>query len=81
MYHKLIDDWPADGRYILHEEQDPQDGWDLWILPLNGDRKPFKFLATPFDERSETFSPDGHWIAYQSNETGANQISSNRSRL
>ena len=48
--------------------------WDIWILPLAGDRKPFPFLRTPFDEGPALFSPDGRWIAYNSDETGRNEI-------
>src|SRR5262249_7329309 len=47
---------------------------DLWVLPFYGDKKPFLFLKTPFDERDGRFSPDGKWIAYQSNESGRFEI-------
>ncbi len=43
---------------------------DVWVLPLFGDRKPFPFLATTFEESNPHFSPDGRWILYESNETG-----------
>ena len=36
--------------------------------------KPEPFLQTPFDERQPAFSPDGRWIAYASNESGAYQV-------
>ena len=41
---------------------------------MSGDKKPFPFLKTPFDERDGQFSPDGKWIAYQSNESGRVEI-------
>ena len=44
------------------------------MLPLEGDRKPFVFLKTNFDERRGQFSPDGRWVAYQSNESGRYEI-------
>ena len=44
------------------------------VLPMGGERKPVVFLKTAFDERSPQFSPDGRWVAYQSNESGMNQI-------
>jgi Tol biopolymer transport system component len=72
--NKLIDDWSADGRYILYEEDDPKTKRDLWLLPMFGDRKPIPYLATPFNERNASFSPDGRWIAYDSNESGGNQV-------
>ena len=36
--------------------------------------KPFVFLNTPFDEHQGEFSPDGRWVAYQSNESGRYEI-------
>jgi Tol biopolymer transport system component len=39
-----------------------------------GDEKPFPFLKTRFDERDAQFSPDGRWVAYQSNESGSFEI-------
>jgi Tol biopolymer transport system component len=67
---KTPTDWSADGRFLLFRSSDPQTGWDLWVLPVAGDKNPFPFLKTPFEERDGQFSPDGKWIAYQSNESG-----------
>jgi WD40 repeat protein len=39
-----------------------------------GDRKPFPYLQTQFDEQEGRFSPDGHWVAYVSNESGRDEI-------
>jgi serine/threonine-protein kinase len=47
---------------------------DIELLPLAGDRTPRPFLATPSDERAAAFSPTGRWIAYQSDETGRNEV-------
>ena len=71
---KVLTDWSHDGRYILYEEQDPKNGTDVWALPLEGDRKPLPVIQTPFDESHAQFSADGKWVAYQSNESGSNQI-------
>jgi serine/threonine protein kinase len=82
--NKQVQDWSADGRFISYNSQDPKTAYDLWMLPLEGDRpsadsgrpelvegrKPFVFLQTPFEERRGMFSPDGRWVAYQSNESG-----------
>lgn len=48
--------------------------FDIWVLPLEGDRKPFVYLNTNFDERRGQFSPDGRWVAYMSNESGRYEI-------
>ena len=68
--NKYIDDWSADGKYILYEETDPKTKGDLWLLPLFGDRKPVRLLGTPFNEWEGSFSPDGRWLAYNSDESG-----------
>jgi Tol biopolymer transport system component len=71
---KLPNDWSPDGRFLLYRQEDPKTGADLWVLPLSGERKPFPFVNTNFDERNGQFSPDGRWVAYQSNESGRFEI-------
>jgi len=44
------------------------------MVPLADDRKPHLFHDTPFSEREATFSPDGRWLAYSSNESGETKI-------
>jgi hypothetical protein len=55
---------------------DSQSGLDLWLLPLtdNGAEKPVPLLATPASERQASISPDGRWIAYTSDESGALEV-------
>ena len=43
-------------------------------LPLGGDRKPRAVVKTPFTEQFPRLSPDGHWIAYTSNESGRTEV-------
>jgi Tol biopolymer transport system component len=73
---KFPTDWSRDGRFIAFNSLDPKGktNWDIWVLPLFGDRKPFPYLQTEFNEVAATFSPDGHWLAYQSNETGSYEV-------
>jgi Tol biopolymer transport system component len=71
---KHPNDWSHDGRFLLYDDHDPVNRQDLWILPLEGDRKPYPFLATAADETLAQFSPDGKWIAYQSDEAGRYEI-------
>jgi eukaryotic-like serine/threonine-protein kinase len=66
--------WSHDGRFILYQEIAPRVGGDLWVLPLEGERKPFTFLQTQFNELAPTFSPDARWVAYNSDETGRMEI-------
>jgi eukaryotic-like serine/threonine-protein kinase len=69
---KRPNSWSPDGKFILYWSR--QNNGDLMVLPLFGDRKPFPFLSTPFDERQGVFSPDGRWVAYQSNESGRFEV-------
>jgi len=50
-------------------ENDPATGWDVWIL-RPGDRKAHPFLRTSAYESAPQFSPDGHWLSYDSDESG-----------
>jgi dipeptidyl aminopeptidase/acylaminoacyl peptidase len=67
-------DWSPDGRVILYALAFTAGKRDIWAVPLHGERKPFPVLATPFNETSAQFSPDGKWIAFQSNESGPVEI-------
>ena len=72
---KVLNDWSPDGQSILYvTPNNPKTGADIWYVPLSGDRKPIPFVVTPFLERAGQFSPDGRWVAYQSNETGRYEI-------
>ncbi|HET6962832.1 MAG TPA: hypothetical protein VFJ27_10060, partial [Terriglobia bacterium] len=67
-------DWSGDGRFIIYRENRPTVGGDLWILPLLGDRRPFTFQRTPFNETNARFSPDDRWVAFDSDESGTREI-------
>ena len=45
---KATQDWSRDGRYLLYTVNDSKTGYDLWVLPMEGDRKPAPVLVTPF---------------------------------
>jgi eukaryotic-like serine/threonine-protein kinase len=63
-----------DGRSLLYVSRGSAADFDLLILPLSGDRKPFPFIKTPYNELAGRFSPDGEWVAYQSNESGDYEV-------
>jgi Tol biopolymer transport system component len=71
---KFAYDWSRDGRYIAFQSRAKKTNWDIWVLPTFGDRKPILFLQTPFNETRPAFSPDGRWLAYQSNESGRPEV-------
>jgi len=69
------DAWSSDGKYLLYEKAGgAQTKIDLWILPMTGDRVPFPYLESPFEEAHSQFSPDGKWVAYTSNESGRSEV-------
>ena len=50
------------------------DGSDLLLLPLQGERRTQPLVQTPFTERNADISPDGRWLAYESNESGEFEV-------
>jgi serine/threonine-protein kinase len=66
------EDITADGRWITFTNGATHG--DIWIVPTFGDRKPFRFLDSGFDDRIPRFSPDGKWITYHSNESGRFEV-------
>ena len=61
--------WSSDGKYLLYDATGgPKTGRDVWVLPLAAGSKPYPLVETQFDEVNPQFSPDGRWVAYQSNE-------------
>ena len=72
-YHSHLGSWSPNG-VLACQELHPTTGWDIWVLPLEGDSKPQPFLQTAFNEDWAKFSPDGQWLAYMSNESGRNEV-------
>jgi eukaryotic-like serine/threonine-protein kinase len=66
--------WSPGGETLAFIEFDAGKGMDLWTLSLKEGRKVRPFLQTPFNETNPSFSRDGHWIAYQSDESGRDEI-------
>ncbi|MEO8436331.1 MAG: protein kinase [Pyrinomonadaceae bacterium] len=71
---QVPNDWSADGTFIVYEESGANNGMDLWLLPLSGERKPVPFLQTQFSETQAQFSPDSRWVAYVSDESGQPEV-------
>jgi serine/threonine protein kinase/Tol biopolymer transport system component len=73
---KYPSQWSRDGRFIVYTEFDPKTKGDIWVLPMEGgaDRKPVPFLHSEFDELHGQLSPDNHWMAYTSDETGQHEV-------
>jgi Tol biopolymer transport system component len=71
----FVTDWSPDGLLLSYNLDNPdRRGSDLWFLPISGDRKPQPFLDTEFSQSDARFSPDGKWVAYDSNESGTVEV-------
>ena len=68
--------WSRDGRWLLYTSVDPRTKEDLWVVPMEAGvaGKPEPFLVTDNKETDGTFSPDGHTIAYVSDESGTGNV-------
>lgn len=66
--------WSPDGRYIAYDEVTSRNDAHLFALPLEGDRKPLALATASGNTDQGQFSPDGHWLAYTSNESGQSEI-------
>ena len=66
-----IEDWSADGRFLVLNSPRPRTKLDLFLVPLEppGERKPIPFLATEALEHRGHISPNGRWIVYCSSES------------
>ena len=65
--------WSPNGELLAFLELSPTTAADIWVLRLS-DRKAQPFLQTPAYEGAPQFSPDGHWMAYASDESGRREI-------
>ena len=71
---KNLHDWTPDGKNLLFEQPEPGTGWDVWMVPLDGDRVPVPIAHSPANEGGGWVSPDGRWVAYRSDESGRDQV-------
>ena len=67
--------WTPNGKsLIFHQSFHPKTGWDIFVLPMEEDRKPFPLLDSPSNEKWPALSPDGRWLAYVSDESGRMEV-------
>jgi Tol biopolymer transport system component len=73
--------WHPSGKFLAFRESRAQNNFDIMILPMEGDEtsgwnpgKPTIFVDGPSVDREASFSPDGGWLAYQSNESGKYEV-------
>jgi Tol biopolymer transport system component len=59
---------------LTFAERNPKTKHDIWVLDLAEGSEPQPFLQTPANERQAMFSPDGRWIAYESDQSRRNEV-------
>lgn len=70
---KFPTSWSTDAEIIVFEVSDAKTALDLWTL-RRSDGHPERYLATQFNEENGALSPDGRWMAYQSDESGTWEV-------
>jgi Tol biopolymer transport system component/predicted Ser/Thr protein kinase len=73
--------WRPDGKVLAFYQNNPGTNFDIMTLSVEGDeksgwkpREPKPFVNSPFDEMEPSFSPDGRWLAYMSNESRSYEV-------
>ena len=69
--------WSPDGKYITYLWGDGEKMVSLWIRPVSGEGKPVAIVQPPsaqFNLHDYRISPDSHWVAYVSDESGQEEI-------
>jgi len=68
-YTQVAESFSPDGKFLAFSQNN-----DIWMLPMDGAKRPFPFVESPAHKYFAEFSPDGHWVAYSSDESGKPEI-------
>jgi len=74
---KIAESVSPDGQYLtywVNDETSANHSRDIWVLPLRGKKTSFPLTQTPYSENQSQFSPDGRWVAYDSDESGQREV-------
>jgi len=69
----VMNDWSPDGRYLVFDSLNKENGFDLWLYSFET-KKAEPWLTKPLDQGYARFSPNGRWIAYASYESGHTEV-------
>jgi serine/threonine-protein kinase len=67
-------EWSRDGAWLVIRVGGITGERDIWAQRLDADSVPRRLLASDFDENAVTLSPDGRWLAYESTESGEDEV-------
>jgi len=73
-YHMHVSDWSPDGRYVAFYDFHPTEGNNVYLSDLEDGGRIIPIAATGANETMASFSPDGRWLAYSSDETGRFEV-------
>ena len=71
---KFPTDWSRDGRFVFYNQLSPRGDNDIRALSMDGSHAQIDVVATEYNEQHAQLSPDGRWIAYESDRTGRYEI-------
>ena len=66
--------WASDANLLVFLQETPGGANGIWVVPMEGERKPKLFIESRFQLWHPDLSPDGRWMAYASNESGMYEV-------
>jgi len=67
-------DWTRDGKALLFTDTPPNGKRAIWLVPVSGGGSPRPVVMTPYNDLGGRLSPDGSWLAFDSDETGQREV-------
>ncbi len=66
--------WTGDDRTLVYVEDPPSDDVQIFVLRLDGERRPQRLTHGPGAKGFPNLSRDSRWLAFMSQETGRNEV-------